>query len=144
MSNEQMSRSVSDGVDLGGTSHIAGADYQLACCTSCCADRNMWVSAAELVYEFTGLPGSVVRNTLSFALDGNDRIDINLLTGDFQMFSGATSSMQGRKGVDLLMKWKGMTLEQALEYITRKYSADHASNMAADFQRMTGGLQATP
>ncbi|WP_338317535.1 hypothetical protein, partial [Bradyrhizobium ottawaense] len=77
---------ISATIDLAEQSYVEGNDFQLLCCGSsksgagfAVGSRDMWVSAAELVYEFTGNPGSVVRNLITFDLGNGDRIDINLL-----------------------------------------------------------------
>lgn len=125
---------ISESVDLSPEVYAAGGDFQLLCCSI--SKGKPWVSAAELIYEFTGEPGSVVRNTITFDLAKDERIEINLLDGSFEGFKGGRSTMVGRKGLDLLMKWKGMSEEDAVQFIAGKYSPAHADAMRADFVRM--------
>lgn len=121
-------------VDLDPRVSATDGDFQLLCCS---ASPVCWVTAAELIYEFTREPGKVVRNTISFDIDKDQRIDVDLLDGRFEIFKGnETTGVTGRKGLDLLMKWKGMSLEEAQKYIADKYSEDHATLMTADLQKM--------
>lgn len=125
-------------VDLGGQSYAAGQDFRLMCCGSAGTSGGIpWISAAEIVYEFTKQPGSVVRNVISFNLEGNERIELNLLDGSFELFQrGRSTGKKGRKGIDLLIQWKGMSFEEAIDYIRTNYSEEHAESMGADYQRM--------
>jgi hypothetical protein len=95
-----------------------------------------WVSAAEVVYEFTGNPGSVVRNNITFQVDERSSIDIDLLDGSFEVKDGDAVVGKGRKGIELLMTWKAMSLDAALEWVATKYSVESADIMAQDYIRM--------
>ncbi len=81
----------------------------------------------------------MVRDTITFTLSRDEKIELSLLTGGFEIFKGAEVIARGRKGIDLLMQWKGMSYESALEYIAATYSKDHAETMGADYQRMKSG-----
>lgn len=128
-------KGISAGANLGDGLVTFGANYELSCCSQPGMAAALWVSAAELVYELTGEPGRVVRNKISFEIDGTT-IDLNLLNGAFTIDQGTGQPIVGRKGIDLLMKWQGYDLDKAIEFIANKYSIHHAMAMAKDFAAM--------
>ena len=129
---------ISKPLDLSREAFAVGSNVRAKCCGL--ADEGgavNWVTAAELVYEFTGNPGAVVRNLITFELGGEGRIEINLIDGTFVIFqSGNAGARKGRKGIELLMLWKEMSFVEAIEYIAAKYSPEQAIALGDDFVRM--------
>lgn len=123
-------------VDLSPEVYAQGADVELLCCQTHPNGVANWVSAAELVYEFTGNPGTVVRNTIHFNLGKTSTVDLNLVDGSFEIKEGETVVATGRKGLEFLMAYRSITLEDALEFVARKYSLETARVMAEDYVRM--------
>ncbi|MEL0438299.1 hypothetical protein [Phycobacter sp. K97] len=136
MSNTHDDSGMSPATNLTGGPVSHGAGFELACCQVGASANAVWVSAAELIYELTGEPGKVVRNTITFDVEGTT-IDVDLLNGAFAVKKeGSGTPIEGRKAIDLLMKWKGYDFDQAIEYVIENYSMDHAMAMAKDFGAM--------
>ncbi|TXI06240.1 MAG: hypothetical protein E6Q76_10020 [Rhizobium sp.] len=123
-------------VNLTKQVYIEGGDFELLCCQVGSAMAANWVSAAEIVYEMTGNPGSVVRNTITFDTSPDEVVEIDLLNGHFDVRQAGSTRGAGRKGLELLMVWKGMTFEQALEWVRNTYSVDKARAMGLDYVNM--------
>jgi hypothetical protein len=142
MSSNNNDAGISDPIDLVREVYVEGGDFQLMCCAGSGGSfggggsTDSWVTAAEVIYEFTKNPGSVVKNLITFEISKDERVELNLLNGHFDVFCGEQILHSGRKGLELLMTWKGMTFDQALEYLCKTYSADAATAMARDYIKM--------
>jgi hypothetical protein len=132
-------------IDLGKELYTEGVDFQLLCCAAGggsfggggSTDDYLWLTAAEVVYEHTKNPGSVVRNLITYDLDADNRIEIDLLDGRFRLHLAENAEvLNGRKAIELLMMWKRMSFVEALEYVAAKYSSDLAIALGQDFVRM--------
>jgi hypothetical protein len=134
---------MSDPVDLGKDLYVGGRDFQLLCCASGGGSSggggstDTWLTAAELVYEFTGNPGSIIRNMITFTLNDRDRIEMDLLDGKFWLHLAENAEvLNGRKAIELLMYWKRMSFVEAIEFVATRYSPDQALMLGNDFVRM--------
>lgn len=125
-------------VDLIREVYAEGGHYQLLCCTGPVLPEKprAWLAAAELVYELTGNPGKVAGDFITFELDEGDRIEIQLVGGQFRILRGEQTLHSGRKAFELLMRLNGLTFESAIEWIAEKYSNEKAAAMAEDYLRM--------
>jgi len=142
MTSKDSKDNIGPSVDVAKELYSEGGDFQLLCCmgvgNATTAGTN-WVSAAEIIYDLTENAGSVVRNRITFETDKNETIVVNLLDGSFEINNLKTNeNIQkfGRKGLDLLMKWKDMTLGEALHHIIENYSIDQARLMGQDYLEM--------
>jgi hypothetical protein len=144
MPNESDDQGISKAVSLTRDvfMEIAGSAGQ--CCSLVDEGRAAkWVSAAEVVYDITGNPGKVVRSLISFELDGQDKIEMDLVDGSFTIhLASDPAPLEGRKAIELLMLWRKMTIVQAIEYIAQKYSVEKAISLGSDFVRMKVGQYA--
>lgn len=135
MPNREDETLISNPVDLIREVHSEEGNYQLLCCSSG-GTREAWVTAAELVYELTGNAGKVVSNLITFELEQGQRIEIQLLGGEFKVIRDEQVMHSGRKAFELLMRLKEFTFEQALEWFAAKYSIQTATDVAADYTKM--------
>ncbi|MEU5868300.1 MULTISPECIES: hypothetical protein [unclassified Nonomuraea] len=140
MSNEEDELFVSDPIDLSRQVYVDGNDYQLLCCGPSGGgtfggggSTDNYLTAAEVLYELTGNPGQVVRDVITYQHEEGTTIEVDLLKGHFKIKRGDETLYTGRKALELLMRMKGLTFDQALEWIVEKYSVEAARMLAEDY-----------
>ena len=136
MSNEEDMPLISDPVDLSREVYTDGSDYQLLCCSGGGGSTDPWLTAGELVYHLTRNAGKVVSDVITFELEQENRVEIKLLGGHFEVKRGDEVVHTGRKALELLMRLKGLTFEEALEWIAGKFSTEKAAVLAEDYVKM--------
>lgn len=120
-------------VDLAREVFAAGGDVHLLCCSQ--SGGSLVVSAAEVVYELSGQVGRVEGGRILFDVGDGERVEIDLENGAFTITRG-DNVVSGRKALELLTLWRGMAIDEALAWLSRKYSQDKALAMGIEYVTM--------
>lgn len=121
-------------VDLTREVFAEGGDIRLLCCST--AKEQLHVPAADIVYELTSNTGRVDNGSIVFDVGDDKAIRIDLGNGGFTIIEGDRVIGSGRKGLELLMLWRGMTFDDALAWVSSTYSRDKAHVMGIEYVTM--------
>ena len=140
MSEEITRRHLSAPFTVVRESFTNGADLMLACCGGASHPTHPepadWVSAAEIVYELTKVAGTVAGSDIRFDTPEGATIHIGVQDGRFVIVRENLDPQTGRKGLDLLMQWKGFSFDQAIKFLFDTYSPEVAQALAEDYVQM--------